>query len=988
MKKTFFVLNRFLLILFGLLFTSLFGFSIQQLNHPSDLTKNNTSINNEAAKNVTDVDGFFEALNADEDISIQADLDFGGVPIEDYGIDNYTGSIEGNNHVLSNRTNYLLDGAPVPLFKKFNGTAKNLIFDDFAFFAGQVGDESDNVLPTEMTFENIQLRNITISGIDKVVSTKSNPITQVPIGIFINEAHGIKCKNISIINSKMIDNHYQIIDDGSSTDYRNELAFGYFIGVAFYSVFEEIYVLNSTFENNYISTLYSNSSETSVKNDQNPFTLSFFIGNTESCVITDSFLNNNSVVSNTFKVGRPRIAGISGYSRDTTYERIYQVKYSFSNNTFFSYEAYSNRLGNIIGYDNTTTSSIKDVTVEGIINTGNIGNEVGTSERYDVTIDDFAYIDASTLDNDYYILDEDEKPGTSNISYINEDAIDLDFWKTTVGFSSKADIWNLSALIENDLSISQDGNGYPVFETMVFLNNEATFIDSELVITFQGITPEGGGINSITLKSIFGDTYVIDKGTQQIKTGISEDMFQGKDQAEITNALNEWYWIEYDFSNQNLKTVLSGDILNLSVVEYVEPDFTIDSAFGTPNGGYETLVFDYSIKNENLIYGAFDQLKTFQLKSQYDNQTIELDTQNTVQIPSYVSDLNTYYELIFSNLNYQYLTKDKKIVTKSINVNGEITNIATEPQLIKAPQIDITSAVNSEDKTIDIKLNLSDNSFYKEDEDNLKTSVLKVKSSFNDLNGTSNEISLNLSDFTKIDPYHFETTITYQSDVDAFEFNNFYALEFSSTLEYYNDFNFGTDQISAVNYSGDFTNSDLDSIQKYDDSLVFDGAIQTSIIDNNIIISLNYTFPYLVSYDINLVLKSSNGTNKINFTETSAKEVKIALDSNLIKYYDSLSEEEKLNFDINDYYSLDYDQNQESTLFYINSMGIKIEEKISFWNTGDDFQTLDLSGVIINTDESTLIEIPQMKNDIFPWWWIVLSIAILILLIRSNYFNN
>lgn len=927
---------------FILLFFVLFGISSSTLltiNEETNLLKINTKMTS-----VSTAEEFIDAANSNVDIDIANDIDFSSIGSESYGISNYTGTINGNGYSFLNSNIYLnSDGTNVLyLFENFNGIISNLVFDNFKFFAKVIGDPATTSVG-EKYLNNIQIKNVEISGLEINYEVNlANPIIDYEMGILAAEAYGYQFINISIVNSSFHNNTINIYGD-SGNGFRNEIRYGYFIGSATNVSLEKIYIINNSFYENTLSSIYVDQANTIIQvNDQVPASISFFIGYIFQATVSDVFLTNNTINNNEFKVARPRLGGIFGFSSDITMNRVYQNKFFLTDNNFYGSESYSNgRVGNIIGYDNSgANTGINSLVMEEININNNQGNDAFGSGSYVLEANQFANITTSVT-NSIFLVKRDGSTTPEDIDkidgYRQENELNFDFWNSTVNFNQggTSSVWNLNAFVESDLTISSDNSGYPLFNTASYITNSFDYTsESNATITLNTILNEAI-IDNLTVNSIFGDSFEFNANTTtKIDTGIESTFFQTRTDEEIRNLLNEIYWIN-PTSSVDTDLILIGNITNSNTKTYPELTPGVQINIGsTPVTGGNQLNFTYEIINNDL--GLYDERsdasQSINVETAYGTESINLDGLSTITIPDYVTPIeyNQYYRIDTSPLTFKYLGMDKTINSiTDITVNNLfLNNTDVAPIELPIPSLDVQTTLNT-DKTIDIDIFVEnfDSIIYTgegaTDLSNTEVILSSTFAEFDTLDGTdefSQKISIEEFTFNS-ETSILNTTVDIASNVPPELASSYYSIQLNTTLKYYLDLSSTKTQISDITYSGNITNGVID---KYDLTKEYSGFIDTSYDyeSNQITLTFNETeaYRYLVDYDFNFTIDSFNGSQEVNLNSELSSQT-ITLEQEFKEWYDYKLEENSEVINFNDFYTISLSETSSSYYNFISSLG-------------------------------------------------------------------
>ncbi len=990
--------------------TMLFGATQQVFQPNQNSVREETLISNikidaeTETVNVSNAQQFIDAAKADKNINIINDLDFSeGITQDLYGIDDYTQIITGNNHVIKNGKVFYNGYHQVYLFDHFNGEMHDVIFENFAFLIDELGDKNADSIPTEFKLTNIQLRNIQYANDQIIVHANDyGGIREISQGLFINKAYGYGIKDISVINSNISNINYQIIDDyAPNKDYRNQIIMGMFIGKAFYINIQGVYLINNSFSNNTISTIYSNEEKTEYINDKNPFTFGFFIGYISNSLIQDSFLNGNYVTDNLFEIGRPRIGGAFGFSESSTVKRMYQSSLFFEGNVFNSFEEYvNNRLGTFIGYDNSGKSTYEDIVVLNLsssLENPDKGFDLSnSSSSFDIKANDFANFGLdlkSSIINSFYISDKLKNTKDRGLVYKNYNTLTLDFWKNVVGYSSldSNDEWNLTSLVNSDLSISSDGTGFPLFNKIIFIFNDYEFLNDQLRLDFNTIIPED--LESFTVQNIFNDTTEeIEKNTASfLDTNIPKSQFNGLDDKQIEQRINAWFWMNAPEVPTESKVVLKGPLTSLTPKTYETPYYELTSDVSTLDSEYNEVAFDLNYHDDSFVVQNAPNLNEFQIASQYKTFNIDLENTNTLEIPNYIdeADYNSFYQIILNNdqQEYSYLASDgSTIETEKIEVNGVLTN-TNDSRKIKEPSLDLNTEFFEASDTLRLELTMDDpDQLYIDSDYNLKNSKLTIHSPFKEFDPDGDEngyaTTINLSSFNQIDNsfvYELQLVQTvFQNDEDI---SNYYWIDSNLKLEYYGNLSYQPFSIDGLTLSGDILASDGEDMKTYNEDETFSGAIETSINLEEKELEVGFkeddAFIYLEEYQINLDLISANQVESFQI-DRNHNIFEFQIDQELINYANAVGVE---NVDLNEYYAINYSEQAPSDITYIDNNGTTEVSELTNWNEEESINhNLSLRGVIVNTED--IREIPpveEITSSTSSYWIITTLFALMIL---------
>ncbi len=965
------------------------------------VSKNNDASEEEVI-DVSSAQQFIDAITADKNINVVNDLDFSDIARDSYGIENYTKIINGNDHVIKNGNIFKdsVDNNQTYLFEHFNGEMHDLIFENFAFLIDQLGDATTEVVPDDFKISNIQLRNIEYHDKKIIIHAKdSKGISKLSQGIFINKAYSYGIKDVSIINSSISGIDYQIVDDygPNVNSFRNGLITGIFIGTAEYINMQGTYLINNHFSNNTISTIFSNEEKTEYRNDKNPFTFGFSIGSISNSIIQDFFLNGNYITNNLFEVGRPRIGGAFGFTKNNSISRMYQTSLVFEGNHFNSFEGYVNdRLATLVGYDNGTKSSYQDVVVSELLTSSeniNQGFDLATETNFAIDGSDFANLEYRvSISSSYYVSEDVSVRANNNLEYINFDRLTLDFWKEDVDYASPEanDLWNLTNLVNPDLSISTSGTGFPLFNKVIFVYNEYEFKNNQLWINFNSIIPES--LETFTIGNIFNSNeYVIHKNTPfSLNTQIPEEQFDGLSDEQIQLRLNEWFWINAPEIPVQSKVVLMGPLTSLTPRIYQDPKAELNSELVT-RSNYNSIEFSFVYSDESLVVKDKPEIDTFQIVSQDGASDIDLQNTNSFEVPQYLDpkDYNNFYQIQLdqSDIEFTYLANEgTSIELGTVQINGVLTNTDAFNNLPEPKLMLDTEFVQASD-TLHLNLTMEDpNNLYIKDTSALENSSFTIHSPFKefvDVSGASSyETTIKLSDFNFLDDsafYDLNLAQTVFQNGDSVL--NHYWIESDISLEYYKDLSYQKGLMNSPLLSGDIISANGDEMETYDPSKQFDAVVETNLDLEQAQIEVTFkednAFAYLDDYNINLDLIDANQVEHFHIDQ-SHNHFEFAIKQELVDYAIEMGVE---NVNLNDYYAIDYNSQVQSTITYVSEQGTKQVSELENWNNPEVANhNLNLRGALENTgevDPVPSIDFPGNSSNEMSYW-VIASLFLLI----------
>ncbi len=937
---------------------------------------------------VSTMEEFFTAANNNEDINIIDDIDFSTATAEDYLISGYSGNIEGNNHIFSNG---LIEEDPDPnhifyyLFDDFTGTIRNLTLDNFPFFARTLIHTTMSSTPD---IQNIAIRNMHIDGfkIEKTIDN-SDEIVSLYIGIFSEYAENYYLSDFSIINSSISNNEFYFYGSGTN---RIDISIGYVIGRLDTAKLEKSYLIGNQFNNNIIE-IYNNSGTTEINNGV--LELGCITGRSNNSELNQNFVNNFEIIENNFILGYVRWGGICGYANGIILNQNYVSLAKFYNNTAVALTQFqfSGLIGGINPAEAYTFGFTKNVTSNEYITNNQWSTELGGTYE-EVTPSEFGNsvtekFDAS--DKNYYV---GEGISDSSINYISSSALTSAFWTEIIDYDST--VWNLSTLVDENMQIVTSSSipGYPIFLNLNYLNTSIDSTGTNYEITLNNIV--SNQTDALVVKSVFGDDISVNLNqSNTIDTGISTSYFAESTAEEINTFLNTNFWLETSTSDTFVNTIIIGDFNNFDSSTYEEPTMKILNEITSSDAGYTTITFAFEHSQDMFILDNISDYEVLSVDSNYGSVPINFVDENTITVPDYLlSNLNDYYQLTIPNSDFNYIAADKSMQTKAIDVEGEITNTTTAPLALDMPQIQIDTNYSALTKQLTVELSLTSNeTSFVLDATDLENSSITITSTFYEFD-ESNSKTIALNEFTP-QGNTLTTTIDLMAEVEKSMLNDFYSIEFNSSFKYYSDLEYGTSLITDFNFTGDLTNTDSTSIGSYDTTESFEGLINTQIEANQIKLTFSKDFAYLTSYEINLIIETSNVSENITFNQESSNEFYIDIDPALITYYNQLSDEDKVLFNINDYYKIDFNSEQESYITFINSSGILETSTIDQWVVIEPRainQELKLTGDITNT--GTIIEVPEViitpppvieedTNDNINQLILIIILALLLLVI-------
>ncbi len=960
LKKYFFRVIDFMFGLLIVFFTSsLFLNSssplVFEINQNFAIIKNDSR----AAVDVSNMEEFLNAANKNQDINLVANIDFSDATVSDYLINSYSGTIQGNNFTLYNGLKEL-NPDPIhmfySLFDSFTGKVYNLTFDNFPFFAQTI---SHATLSSTSDLQNITIRNTYVDGFNIENTYSGAKLHEISTGIFAEVILTSNLDQFSIVNSGFTNNNINLyFDNQGNSAGRLATYFGSISGRFSNSKINNTYLIDNSLSNNKFHN-YKDKNQNDTANGVFEFgVLSSRAYNSEieNVFVRNTEIANNSIISTSLNFGV-----LNGYNDGSKVSESYIFKNDIKDNKFAitddfnfgMFQGWAKNGGQAPVYVRNVSISYG---VENNLYAKTIGGSeiLATPEEYGVNVESFL----SKSNNNYFV----GSGSSSKINYIDAKDVNTNFWENTIGYSK--DAWNLKVLLDENLQIV-DGStqtGFPIFQRTNYLITSIDTSGDTFKINVDNIA--SSDTISIKIKSIFGDEQdLVLNDSNAFDTQISKHYFDDKNQDFIMNFLNTNFWIELNTNANFDNLILLGNFTNRLPISFENPEIAINNEITATATPLSTLTFTQDIICESLIMSDLSDYETFDVTSNYGTDQININDANTMQVPDYVDNYNNYYQIHLSQ-TFKYIDQAKTMQTKDVVVNGAITNIDNAPQNLLVPQLKINTSYDEAVKELTINLFVENSDTYLETSEDLQNTTFKINSVFQEFSGNS-EVTYTLNDFTKINYNTFSKVISFSSDVTREKLNSFYSIEFVSSLEYYQDLSGTKAPIDSFTLEGDLTNQDSSIIEPYDPSKVFDGIIETSLVDNNkIMIEFINTFPYLLDYQINLVLKTNSQTDHISFTTSSSKQVLVNVDSKLIKYYNSLTLEEQNVFNINDYYSLNFDPDSPSTITFVDSLGMMKTSSVDTWISANrEYNQLTIKGLITNTT-NVILPIPEVEDPI------------------------